>query len=483
MPLILLSILTPSNWFQNSASISETSSNEKSTPFVNVPKEEESKKAPSQISGNVSMANRLTQSSNSSSKSRSIRDAVTRETPLHSVATSGNWEESARLLDQTDVDINATNKNGETALHFAVKHGHTTIVEFFLKRGANIHITNLSGKTALDYAVGNANEGLIRLLLKCGAQVNIKNLPYGNNTGQAVILFHVAVNIGRFDVVQTFIRHAIVHITAVDKEQNTALHLAQKAGHRKMVKFLLANGADVNAKNFQGRTILHNVVSSKNRSLVKFLLKQKDIKINIQDQEGNTALHRAIQERNIKMVKILLRNGVDTHIKNVDGDTPWHCAIIANSKEIAEVLLKRGGTKIVETTNKSGETALHLAIKYGYLSMAQWLLENGANINAKDVQGNTALHYAISLGREDLIKLLLQQKELQINARNNLANTALHCAVMQARTSIVSLLLENNADVSIKNSNGQTVMNFLLGYPMRKLLENAIAKQNAVNSV
>jgi len=104
---------------------------------------------------------------------------------------------------------------------------------------------------------------------------------------------------------------------------------------------------------------------------------------------------------------------------------------------------------VLRDVNTGGITALHHAVERGH-KVAELLIANGVDVNAKDEDGNTPLHYAVRLGRsrKDIIKLLIENG-VDINAKNNDGQTPVDVALSRNRNEFVELLIEEGADVSL----------------------------------
>ena len=93
----------------------------------------------------------------------------------------------------------------------------------------------------------------------------------------------------------------------------------------------------------------------------------------------------------------------------------------------------------------------------GHLDVVRLLLENGADVNAADISGNTALMRASENGHTDVVRLLLE-KGVDVNAVYNHGETALMRASAWGHLDAVRLLLEKGADVNAVNDYGETAL-------------------------
>ncbi|MCG9130377.1 VCBS repeat-containing protein [Candidatus Poribacteria bacterium] len=105
-----------------------------------------------------------------------------------------------------------------------------------------------------------------------------------------------------------------------------------------------------------------------------------------------------------------------------------------------------------------GRTPLHIAAEKGNIDVAMFLIENGANVNVADANGNTPLVFIINkTGNLNITERLLE-KGASINLQNRTGETALMYAAWHGHSAIVQLLLENRADVTLKNGQGNTAL-------------------------
>ena len=114
-------------------------------------------------------------------------------------------------------------------------------------------------------------------------------------------------------------------------------------------------------------------------------------------------------------------------------------------------LLREGVSPVAKNT------ALRIASKEGHVELVEMLLNNGANVNAKNSYGVTALHIASREGHTDIVAMLLE-KGADVNAKSDGGYTALISASESGHTETVAMLLEKGADVNAKTNWGDTAL-------------------------
>ncbi|WP_341813312.1 ankyrin repeat domain-containing protein [Wolbachia endosymbiont (group B) of Germaria angustata] len=114
--------------------------------------------------------------------------------------------------------------------------------------------------------------------------------------------------------------------------------------------------------------------------------------INKKNEEGETILHQAVEISDYKTVRLLIKKGAEVNARDKNGYTPLHCAVFAKSLENVKVLL-RSGAEVNATQYVTGCTPLHSACKIGGVEIIKELVKAGAEVNQLNKYGATPMYY------------------------------------------------------------------------------------------
>ncbi|GFT49612.1 KN motif and ankyrin repeat domain-containing protein 1 [Trichonephila clavipes] len=173
--------------------------------------------------------------------------------------------------------------------------------------------------------------------------------------------------------------------------------------------------------------------------------------VNLADSNGNTALHYAISYGNFDVVSILIDSKVcDVNKKNKAGYTSIMLVALADMKNdahhyVVHRLFNIGDINMKATQN--GQTALMLAVSHGKKDIVKILLDAGAEVNLQDKDGSTALMCAAEHGHLDIVKILLSHPECDPTIVDNDECNALTIA-MEAGHKDIGLLIYTNMNFS-----------------------------------
>ena len=234
---------------------------------------------------------------------------------------------------------------------------------------------------------------------------------------------------------------------------------------------------------------LHDAASKNDYEAAAILLNQ-GVDVHAKDNYGNTPLHRAASNNAAKTAEVLLKGGADANAKNNTGITPLRIAARYNAAETAEVLRRYGAREqrreqqtalekqrreqvalekqrreqaVLEkqrreqatSDDKHGVTPLHKAAANNRYKTAEVLLNNGADVNAKNKYGWTPLHLAALNNASATAEVLLKQGA-DVNAKDKYGFTPLHDAAEKDAAETAEVLLEQGADVNAEDNDGFT---------------------------
>ncbi|MHC4557295.1 MAG: ankyrin repeat domain-containing protein [Planctomycetota bacterium] len=250
----------------------------------------------------------------------------------------------------------------------------------------------------------------------------------------------------------------------------SSLHYAAEKGHKDIAELLIAHGADVDAENASGDTPMQYAAFYDRHDTIKLLLEkgatisnihlaaymgdlakldvfiQEGVGINNLDGHGHAPLHYAAQNGQKEAVELLIAKGADVNVKDWNGQAPLSIAAKGGQKDIVELLITHGAD--INAKNNQGMTAMLWAVQKNHQDIAKLLITKGADINERSAKGHTPLHFVVSYGHKDIVELLIV-KGADVNAKNNDGQRPLDLAMILNRKGIFELLLEGGAELSM----------------------------------
>ncbi|WP_264685239.1 ankyrin repeat domain-containing protein [Wolbachia endosymbiont (group B) of Parapoynx stratiotata] len=402
-------------------------------------------------------------------------------TPIFLATQSGKCSIVKLLLDR-GANIDAQDKEGKTLLHFAASGNNLDMVQFLLDRGASIEVQDGRDWTPILYAAQSGKWGVVKLLVSNGAKFN-NEITYQGTP------LHFAAQEGNLDIAQ-FLLDEGADIESQDDHNRKPLHLAVEAGRLNVVKLLLDRGASVNAKDENNKTPLDLATKGdmieilKKAELDQGLLinardgnldKVKDLiaqgaNLEAKDNNDNTPLHNACNNGHFNVAKYLIEKGASLKAKNKDNKTPLELVEQKGYTDIVEILkqtqlnldrelliavekedlgkvrdnIRRGAN--VNAQSRLGWVSVFWAIQKDNLNIVKLLINNGADINAKDNESWMPLHWAVQLGSLDVVKYLVE-RGANINALTADGRTPLDLAAQKNRVNVIEFLKKAQLDL------------------------------------
>jgi ankyrin repeat protein len=366
--------------------------------------------------------------------------------------------ESAQFLCKLGLDLERRNAKGETALFRAAARGNVNIVHTLLIAGANIESQALDGCTPLHAAVANDNVPVVVHLLRSGADPKAIN-----SKGQSILAA------SRSAEVVEWLCNAGAQMNLSDSSGITPLMSAAQKGLPEVLQALLHKGADVNAVTDLGTTALHYAVGAGDLESVTSLL-DAGADIEAETNEGLTALFVAAQYQEDKAIELLISRGANPNCRTIKGQTPLMIATLVDvhSRNFAQMdtivkmiqALASAGANL-DAVDAEGRTAVDYGTQTLHNEPLQCLLSLGANPNSHGSDGLGPLARAVIGADVQKVSMLLDAGAY-VDQVDGDGNSAMMLAILsefsheETRAELVSRLLGAGADLNLANKMGQT---------------------------
>uniref|UniRef100_A0A673GE76 E3 ubiquitin-protein ligase MIB2 n=1 Tax=Sinocyclocheilus rhinocerous TaxID=307959 RepID=A0A673GE76_9TELE len=351
-------------------------------------------------------------------------------------AAHGNAVKVRELVQKYPDKVDVKNQ-GKTALQVAAHQGHVEVVKVLLQANSSIEAKDEDGDAALHYtAFGNQAE-IARLLLSNGASVNLLN-----------------------------------------NSMCTALHIAVNKGFTDVVRVLTEHSADINLQDSYGDTPLHDAIAKDFRSIIEILTVVPNIDFTQQNNRGfNLLQHAALKGNKLATEMILARARQLADVKKEDGFSALHLAALNNHRDVAEILLKEGRCDI-NIRNNRNQTPLQLAVTQGHMALVALLVTEGADVNAEDEDGDTAMHTALSRQQLATVMSTVRTGEASsIIISGLMGNTELNVGA-----AIACFLAQEGADISYANHKGKSPLDLVTDSSVQTLIRSFAEKHRCVSA-
>jgi len=441
----------------------------------------------------------------------SVLQAAPGRAPLADAAEKMDRAAIRTLLTQ-HADVNASQPDGMTALHWAAYRDNVEIARLLVSAGANVKAANRYGVTPLSLACTNGNAAMVEMLLKAGADAN-EMLPGGETP------LMTASRTGNLAIVKTLINHGASVEAQDDRRGQTALMWAAAEGHAAVVQALIDADANFKLRVPSGFSPLMFAVREGRTDVVRVLLKAgADVNevIPIEGRRrgyggrlppaGATPLLIAVTNAHFELASALLDAGADpnaslpgytvlhaiTAVRKPgvgDNDPPPDGSGNMTSIELVKKLAVKGANLDARMTKKAnlnntrlheiGATPFMLAALTADAELLKTLAALGANTQLTNAENSTPLMAAAGLasrspgedaGTEtevlEAVQVLLDLGA-DINAVDNNGETAMHSAAYKNLPQVVKFLAAKGAKIDVWNKNdkfGWTPLAIAVGY-------------------
>ena len=430
--------------------------------------------------------------------------------PLHVAFFFNLWGVAQELLTLSDIDINASDATGSTALHVASSRCNEHVLRDLIDWGADVDIADAMGLTPLHKAVQSANHPAVKELLTADTR---GSSLFTRSKHQLYTPLHLACDLGCSRCVELILQHRasywILNILSLEDPPKSPLSLAASRGHKEVVQeftsqhlplpiiikavydaatcghltimehlfhtvaAIIGHQADHDSYIIDvAHNALYTATVHGHLDIVRFLiriLRNKDINshLGFQPVKKHTLsgfLQAAVVSpvNSLELVDALLEYGVECDAQDEDNRTalyavldthtsPEYICHPANTLLVIDKLIQTGVP--LDAKDKHGRTALHMAVEASNGPAVGALLDAGARPEGQ------VLHIAVQKGDASLVRLLLNSRnisQVDLSEGDCDMNTPLHIAASKGFDEIVSLLLAAGASTKCLNRNNHT---------------------------
>jgi uncharacterized protein len=340
-------------------------------------------------------------------------------------------DDSVELLLKKGADVNHADNDKNTPLMLAINDGRQTMVSSLIAAKANLDVQQKDGKTALMLAVEKGDDATVTALMQAGANPSIQD----NNKKTALMGLiqdaHANGKTPNLSIAKALIKASKpADLNKLDADGKTVMMQAASSGFKRVFMELLDAKADPDIKDANGRTAIMELLGRSSSGASNLpadqSLSSTEMKaliaasknIDLRDNKGRSALMEAASNgHNAAVLALVESKKVDVNAKDKLGNTalinfsthPNDLAEDPTFNAAAKALIAATGKKNLDYKLPDGTTALMAAARSHNPDMVRALNAAGANLNAQDNRGRTALMLAAKSGDKWSVRFLLDK--------------------------------------------------------------------------
>mgnify|MGYP001770735812 FL=1 len=359
-----------------------------------------------------------------------------------------NYLKLTSVLIENGLAVNRVDSKGKTVLYKEVLRKNYDTIDFLLASGADINSEDKNGRTVLFEAVfdGMKNIEMVEYLLTKGADIDHR------------------------DILERTVVDELCEIILVQHNNKKPisrryLDIDDEEDYFTLLKRVISYRPKLNKQRSNGRTTIFDLIIHNNLPLIKLLF-NSGANANIMDDNGDTPLTLLVdhglkvksirnKEQFLEKLVFLLKFRIDVNIRDKEGRTVYHKAVIADDIEVVEKLLSKKADLNIK--DRQGRTALHHTQWKGNFKIARLLIAAGADINAVDYAGFTILNYAAILGHTKLVVILIASGVLMYN--HNKKSRSVAQFFKEREKNLAKLLNGNITDPKMLSAIKQVIKN------------------------
>ncbi|QGI80032.1 hypothetical protein CEK25_006761 [Fusarium fujikuroi] len=428
--------------------------------------------------------------------------------PMHRAVRSGMIDVVTKLLELGvgPEPTKGTTPNGSSFIYTTLINSHVNIAKLLVDAGASPSAKNVQGYTPLHVAARWSSGETVEFLLSCGVSIADRDLVDRSALEIAVIwgdFTTLEVMLSRKDEIERMEYEPDLH----------PVNLAVENENKRCLALLLSHGFNPNVVTPKGDTALRMAIQARRLDICKMLL-ESDADPDLTPDKVNTPLIQAISEGDLDIVKLLIENKATIDKREAPPDdgwsrTPMQVAVDWNRPEIVQYLIEKGADPdardsdgipvigsavLLDAKTKPDINAasiygdLRIVIPIGYIEIVEAILEAGVDVNNTNENGESLLAWAIKLNAPSgMIRKILEYNP-DLEMRDKKENTALHCITRFTTLETVRLVVNAGGRLDVLNSDKNTPLIMAIGAEMDDVFfymlkkEPSLLTQNFITS-
>ncbi|XP_030385455.1 transient receptor potential cation channel subfamily A member 1 isoform X2 [Scaptodrosophila lebanonensis] len=436
-------------------------------------------------------------------------------------AESGNLDDFKRLFMADNTRIALKDGKGRTASHQAAARNRVNILRYIRDQNGDFNAKDNAGNTPLHIAVECDAYDALDYLLSIPVDTSILN-----EKKQAPV--HLATELNKVKSLRVMGQYRnVIDIQQGGEHGRTALHLAAIYDHEECARILITEfDACPRRPCNNGYYPIHEAAKNASSKTMEVFFQwgeqrgcTREEMISFYDSEGNVPLHSAVHGGDIKAVELCLKSGAKISTQQHDLSTPVHLACAQGAIEIVKLMFEMQPLEkriCLSCTDVQKMTPLHCASMFDHPDIVEYLVSEGADINALDKEHRSPLLLAASRSGWKTVHLLIrlgacisvkdaaarnvlhfvimnggrltdfaeqvsscqtqQQLQLLLNEKDNTGCSPLHYASRDGHIRSLENLIRLGACINLKNNNNESPLHFAARYgrynTVRQLLDS-----------
>lgn len=422
--------------------------------------------------------------------------------PVHSAIRDSNIKVLKSIFESvpSKAILQQECSEGLNSCQLAALYGDASVLKFITENATSdqINTSGAVGMTTLHIAcMQNKINFLKELVTNKHLDIN-QQMGEGQNT-----VLHAAIHRNDYDLLKRILNHPNIDVNVKNAEGKTALHFAAERGNVKIIKDLCRAGANINALDNNGRSVISSAITPHNseNEAINVVKALKGAKLDI-DIDKNDLFQRCVECGYNKLLNVLVNAGARVH-KDSQLSPITDAVRNKNQQAVSKLTSVGGNVNSVVTAQDSqqfGYNLLMIAVENSDLPMVKLLLSKGCDASLSRPDGRTAAHMLLDNQNvnfvSDVVKAIATKSPKNVckifSSQDLNGDTPLHLALknsnIQAATKMIKSLPKKDLGniASVQNTNKETLLNLAIkegNVDFVKLLLKSIGSKSKIAEI